>query len=104
MPRRILVRVLAVLLLAMQNEAGWHALTHFGERLKYAHEQVLQLAQGEGPCALCALFAGGTTAAPDDPALPSLQPEAGRALCGEVGVAAVAPSSFYLSRAPPTLL
>ena len=62
MRSRILTLLFAFLLLGMQHDAQLHALTHFGDQLQRPHDQGLQLPVDETPCAICALFAGGSTA------------------------------------------
>ena len=104
MPRRILVVVLAFLLLGMQLEAHWHALGHLGDWLQRPHEQGLQLPEADGPCAICALLAGGVAAAPGDRAAPTVDPVRANVLQLEVTSPTAAAPSFYLSRAPPALL
>jgi len=103
MPRRILAMLLAFLLLGMQQEAQWHALAHFGEWLQAPHERALLLPHDDGPCAICALFAGGATAAPETSATPSIDVARTAALSFHVSSPTAHAPSFYLSRAPPLL-
>ncbi len=103
MHRRLVASVFAVLLLAMQQEAQWHALGHDRDLLQRPHEQGLQLPLADEVCAICALFAGGSTAATSRAAaLP--EPVAGHTAPRYAfsSPTAAAPS-YYLSRAPPIL-
>lgn len=104
MSRRFFMALLCVLLLGMQQEAQWHALGHFGDWLQRSHEQGLQLPQGDEVCAICALFAGGSTAATNSTA--ALAEVANPYAAPEFATpswTAAAPS-FYQSRAPPVPL
>ena len=105
MPHRILAFALAFLLLAMQHEAQWHALGHFGDWLAQAHEKSWHApSQDDGACAICALSAGGATAAVGD-ALAQPKPVPGFELAhGVVSSFTAAAPSYYQSRAPPVLL
>jgi hypothetical protein len=104
MQRRILAFTLAFLLLGMQHGAQWHALDHFGDWLAQPHEQGWQAPQYSDACAICALFAGGATAAVSK-ALAQPKPIAGLELArGPVRSLTVAAPSYYQSRAPPVLL
>jgi hypothetical protein len=104
MPRRILVLALVLLLLGMQQEAQWHALEHFGEWLHGPHERALLLPHDDGPCAICALFAGAATVAPNDSAAPRIDVPHTAVLHWDVSSPTANAPSFYLSRAPPPLL
>ncbi len=104
MPRGILVSTLVFLLLGMQQEAQWHALMHFGEWMQRPHEHTLQLPEDEGPCAICALFAGAAAAAPTDTATAPIHVAHATALSHDVPSTAARAPSFYLSRAPPLRL
>ncbi len=104
MPPRIVAMVFSFLLLAMQQEAQWHALMHFGEWMQRPHEQALQLPDDDGPCAICALFAGGASAAPNDSATPPVQVADFTSIQRDSSPWTVDAPSFYLSRAPPLLL
>jgi hypothetical protein len=104
MHRRIVAIVLVFLLLGMQQEAQWHALGHVGDALQQPHEQGLRLPQADDVCAICALFAGGSTAATSSTAA---LPEPAAYHAGPrhaVSSRTAAAPSFYLSRAPPVLL
>jgi len=104
MQRRILAFALAFLLLGMQQGAQWHALGHFGDWLAQPHDQGWQAPQHSDPCAICVLFAGGTTAAVSKTHSPPA-PDAGLELVrGTVQSLTVAAPSYYQSRAPPSLL
>lgn len=103
MPRRLLVLALVFLLLGMQQEAQWHALEHFGEWLHGPHERALLSPHDDGPCAICALFAGGATAAPSGNATPPAYVAGATALGFDSSSATARAPSFYMSRAPPPL-
>ena len=92
------------LLVAMQQAAQWHALDHLGAWFQHAHEQALHVPTPDGPCAICALFAGGASAAPSETtSFPP--PEAGflASAFPDLLLATAAPSSYRI-RAPPALL
>jgi len=104
MNSRFVTLLFALLLLAMQQQAQQHALAHFGDQLRRGHEQTAQLPTDDTPCAVCALFAGGTSAlltagsllhGPVDTFVPPIDAELS---------AAPSPPAFYLSRAPPPSL
>jgi len=96
----LFVLLLSLLLIGMQQEVFWHALTHF--RPTPAHQQ-LSNPQADAPCAECALLAAGSAA------LPSAAPvfSAGASAYVAILPAPIAPAlarlSFYRSRAPPSL-
>lgn len=97
--------ILAVfLLVAMQQAAQWHALDHLGAWFQRAHEQALHVPTPDGPCEICALFAGGTSAAPNK-TTPFPPSEAGflASAFPDLLLATAAPSSYRI-RAPPALL
>jgi hypothetical protein len=104
MRSRILTWLFAVLLLGMQQGAQLHALTHLGEELDRPHEQGLQLPADGTSCVVCALYAGGSGVLLSDGA------EAPRITASfaapQIAASSAATSSptWYLSRAPPTLL
>src|SRR5262245_15518248 len=93
------------LLLAMQQAAQWHALDHLGAWLQRAHEQALHVPTPDGPCAVCALFAGGASAVHSEATPPVPLSDAGPVDFGNPRslLATAAPSS-NLIRAPPALL
>jgi hypothetical protein len=95
----------AFLLVAMQQAAQWHAIDHFGAWLQRANEQALHVPVPDGPCAVCALFAGGASAVPSDTQPPIPPSETGFLASGssESLLATAAPSSYQI-RAPPALL
>ncbi len=98
------VILLSLLLVVMQQAAEWHALDHIGQALQRSHEHALYVPQQDGPCAVCALFAGGASAAPNDSTAPPVALAALAAAAPDVvSPTAPAPSS-YLIRAPPALL
>ena len=106
MHRRPTVRAVVVvfLLLMMQQAAQWHALDHLGAWLQNVHEQALHVPTPDGPCAICALFAGGASAVASEGA--SFPPPAATHVataCPETFLTTAAPSSYQI-RAPPALL
>ena len=94
----------AFLLVAMQQAAQWHGLDHLGAWFQRAHEQALHVPTPDGPCEICALFAGGASAAPNK-TTPFPPPEAGflASAFPDLLLATAAPSSYRI-RAPPALL
>jgi hypothetical protein len=101
MKRSFAVTVLSCLLLFMQQGAAWHSLTHLDDWLQRPHEQGLQLPHEDGSCPLCALFTGGSSAAPNDAVVaPAPVGGSGPLLADDSTTTASAPS-FYLTRAPP---
>ena len=96
--------LLAILLLAMQLQEPLHALAHNGDWLHAQHEQGLQPPQQGEVCTLCALFAGGSSAAVSDVAA-FQPPRAAATVVPPALVAWVASTlTYYRSRAPPALL
>jgi hypothetical protein len=94
----------AVLLLGLQQATQLHAISHLAGLLDRPHEQGLQVPPSDPPCVLCALCAGGSNAiASEAAAVPSIA-----APSTATWVTAAAPTTssptYYLSRAPPTLL
>ena len=96
--------LLAFLLVTMQQAAQWHALDHLGEWLQRPHEQALLVPQADVQCAVCALFAGGATAAPNDASVAPVKANGVAVLHLEASTLATAAPSSYLIRAPPALL
>ncbi len=96
--------LLAFLLVAMQQAAQWHALGHFGEWLQRPHEPALLAPQADLPCAVCALFAGGASAAPSDATAAPLDAVGVSVTLHTASSPATAAPSSYLIRAPPALL
>jgi hypothetical protein len=87
----------------MHQQAQWHALEHFGEWLNRPHDLGAQLPQADDVCAVCALFAGGSTAATSSSAaVPTSVARQASPRHTPSSRTAEAPS-FYLSRAPPSL-
>jgi hypothetical protein len=106
MRRPPIYRVLlaAVLLVAIQQAAQWHALDHLGAWFQRAHEQALHVPTPDGPCAICALFAGGASAAPSETtSFPPSEVGFVASTSTDLLVATAAPSSYQI-RAPPALL
>jgi hypothetical protein len=104
MQRRILTLIFAFLLLAMQQAEHAHALGHIGEWFHSPHDRALQLPDPESQCGVCALFAGGSTAAIDT-ATPTPPPFVGYAIATfEVASRSVPAPSHYASQAPPAFL
>jgi hypothetical protein len=104
MQRRILTLIFAFLLLVMQQAEHAHALGHIGDWFHASQDRALQLPDFESQCGVCAIFAGGSTAAIGS-ATPPPPPFVGFAI-PTVAVASrsVAAPSYYASRAPPSLL
>jgi hypothetical protein len=104
MRSRLLALLFSFLLLGMHQGAQLHALAHLGSGLDRPHEQALQPPPDDTPCATCALLAGGSNAiaaaetGAEDFATIFAAPRA-----ATPSRAASAPT-YYLSRAPPTLL
>jgi hypothetical protein len=104
MHRRLVAFLFAFLLLGMQQEAQVHALEHFGEWLQRPQEQGLQPPTDNTVCAVCALFSGGSSAAPNDTVTPPVPIAAFSTPQPAPSSPAVSAPSFYLSRAPPSPL
>ena len=104
MNRRLVTLIVAVLLLVMQQAERAHAISHIGEWFHASHERALAIPDSEAPCAICALFAGGSTAAIDSatPTPPAFTEFAIPPL-GAVSRPVPAPS-YYIARGPPSLL
>lgn len=101
---RFLTWLFAVLLLGMQQATQIHALSHLGGLLDRPQEQGLQAAPGDTSCMVCALCAGGANAVVSDgPSLPRIPAPSTLPWVTVSSPAASAPT-YYLSRAPPTLL
>jgi len=96
--------LLAFLLVAMQQAAQWHALDHFGEWLQRPHEPALLAQQADLPCAVCALFAGGASAAPRNATAAPFDAVGVSVPAHAAALLATAAPSPYLIRAPPALL
>lgn len=103
MRRPILFAVLALLLLAMQQQAYVHPITHLAERTAPAPESALSTSGAAVDCVECALLAGGFNVVFDTPiaSLPLLQ-FAGLPHRGSEFRAKEAPA-WFRSRAPPVL-
>jgi len=98
------IALLAILLLTMQFQGSVHALSHSGNWLHEQHQQGLQPPQQGEVCTLCALFAGGSSAAVCDAAA-FAPPRAAATVVPPAPVAWVASTpACYRSRAPPALL
>jgi len=104
MQRRVITLIFLFLLLFMQQAERSHALTHIGEWFNASHDRALAVPDSESPCAICALFAGGSTAAIDSatPTPPAFTEFAIPPL-GAVSRPVPAPS-YYIARGPPSLL
>ena len=104
MQRRLLTLIFAFLLLVMQQAEHAHALGHIGDWFHTSHDRALYLPDFESQCGICAMFAGGSTAAIGS-ATPLPPPFVGFATPAfAVASRSVAAPSYYASRAPPTLL
>jgi hypothetical protein len=103
-PHRLLFTlVLSVLLVGTQLASGLHALEHIRDALKQTQDHSLSV-PGDEVCAMCALFAGSTSAVGGDidrGCEVLATNEAPRS--ASAWIAAAAPS-YYQSRAPPSLL
>jgi hypothetical protein len=97
--RSVFVLLLSLLLIGMQQEAFWHALTH---QSTPAHQQLTN-SQADAPCTECALLAAGSAALPSDAPAFSERPSRYVAIVPAPVAPALAPLSFYRSRAPPSL-
>jgi hypothetical protein len=104
MRTRILTWLFAFLLLGMQQEAQLHALAHIGEGLQRPHDQGLQLPSAETPCAMCALFAGGAAAIPGEGFAADETAAGFAAPQGATSPVAASTFTYYLSRAPPSVV
>jgi hypothetical protein len=95
--------ILSLLLLVVQVEAQLHALSHVREALGHSRDHSL-VAPSDAACAECTLLAGGANAlvgGGDDIAVTLAAQE--RPQLAPVSVTP-AFSSYYQTRAPPTLL
>jgi hypothetical protein len=103
MRRPVLFAVLALLLLAMQQQALVHPITHLATRTAPAPESALSTPGPAVDCVECALLAGGFNVVHGTPAA-SLPPAhfAALPLRGFKVRATDAPAWFH-SRAPPIL-
>ena len=104
MRARFLTWLFALLLLGMQHGAQVHAIAHLGDALQRPHEQGLKLPTGEVPCVVCSLLGGGSTAIPAGSASSDELAAEFKAPQHAMFSRAVAPTHYYLSRAPPTFL
>ena len=104
MQRRSVTLFFVLLLLFMQQAEHSHALGHIGEWFQEPHDRALTLPHSELPCGLCALFAGGSTAAIDGAAsIPAAF--VGFAIPALAVISRPVPApSYYASRAPPAFL
>jgi hypothetical protein len=104
MQRTFLTVLFSLLLFGMQLEGQRHEVQHLGDRLHRSHEQGLQKSASNLPCLECALLAGGSHAvAGSVPSLPVAMVDSDR-IGIRISSPAIAAPSYYLSRAPPTLL
>ena len=93
----------AVLLLTMPQGAQWHSLSHFGEAQRHSPDPGLKPSPDDAVCPICALFAGGASAAPNDASPPPLAVVGASAIVRQDRSCEARAPSFYLSRAPPVL-
>jgi hypothetical protein len=100
--RTAVALLFAFLLVTMQQGAQSHALEHVGDWLQRPHDSGLQLPVGDAVCATCALFAGGTGAAPSGAAADAATFADFIAPPRPATSATVDFPSAYLSRAPPS--
>jgi hypothetical protein len=96
--RATLVALLSLLLLSMQVEGLRHALSHWGSGMP---KQAVLSAGSDTPCAQCALLAAGSAAVTTDLAVIAAVAIADGAAAPVHASPALAPPSFYFSRAPP---
>ena len=102
MSRRVIAVFFVVLLLGMQQAAQWHALGHGRGWAQRGHDSELSTSQSADACTLCALFAAGSSVAPDSPPpQPSLADGFVAPLQSQSSLTATAPS-YYRSRGPPS--
>jgi hypothetical protein len=104
MNRRTITLILAFLLLFMQQAERSHALAHIGEWFHAPHDRALAAPQSESPCAICVLFAGGSTAAVDSATAVSPPIEGFAIPSFAFASRPVSAPSYYASRAPPAFL
>jgi hypothetical protein len=104
MNRRLVTLIVAFLLLVMQQAERAHAISHIGEWFHASHERALAIPDSEAPCAICALFAGGSTAAVDSATF-TPPPFVGVAIpTFAVASRTLSAPSYYPARAPPAFL
>ncbi len=104
MQRRVITLIFLFLLLFMQQAERSHALAHIGEWLHASHDRALAVPDSESPCGICALFAGGSTAAIDS-ATPVTPPFTGFAIpTFAVASPPFSAPSYYTARGPPSFL
>ena len=104
MRTRFVAWLFAFLLLGMQQGAQMHALSHTGSAFDRPQEQGLQLPVDDAPCAICALFAGGSNAIASGSAVPPGFAAASAAPRVTFSSLALHTPTYYQSRAPPTPL
>ena len=102
--RPIIAIILALLLVLMQQGALLHEIGHDRDRLLHANDTGLQVPVTDGPCALCALFAGGAAAVVSTFALHTPSVADRYVPWQAIAHAAFASPSPYQSRAPPSTL
>ena len=98
--RAVLAVLVSLLLLGMQQEGLRHALTHFHPA---AAERQISQAPTDPPCAECALLAAGSAALTHDAPPPAATASVYVAPPPALVAPALAPPSYYRSRAPPSL-
>jgi len=104
MNRRLVTLIFAFLLLVMQQAEHAHALTHIGEWFHSSHDRALYIPNFESQCGICALFAGGSSAATGSTAA-TAPPHVEFAIpTFVVASRSVDAPSYYASRAPPRFL
>ena len=101
MQHRLLTLLFAFLLLGMQQEAQFHALSHLSGQLQRPHEQGLEVPNADTACAECALLAAGASVAPVG-SPPFAAPDVGFVPPQQaVHSWTVAAPAYYSSRGPP---
>jgi hypothetical protein len=104
MLRRLLTGALSFFLLFMQVEDVRHALVHLGAQLQRIEHSALENPTAD-TCAECALLAAGSASAPVAAGpVPLVDAAPWLVLPAAPAEPAVAPPSYYRSRAPPSVL
>ena len=97
--RAVLAAVLALFLLAMQQDALLHPLEHLREVLAQAKHPVLKAA--DAPCQECLLLAAGAHAVDATGAPPPFAAMVAESIAPAALAVAAAPFVLYRSRGPP---
>ena len=97
--RAAIATILALFLLAMQQDALLHPLEHLREVLAHAQHPVLKAA--DGPCQECVLLAAAAHAVDSTIVPPRFIVPVAQAIAPAAVVAAAPPHVLYRSRGPP---